>query len=66
MQELSAMQRAMVKSGLIDAKDIKSKRKRKGKQFNCRRCGTIMTKVDDSNIMYCKKCGQYFLFDTVK
>lgn len=62
--ELNALQRALVKSGL--AEQPKRKRKRKGKTFNCHRCHNVMTKVEDSNIMYCKNCGQYFLFDSVR
>jgi len=64
MSNLNALQRALVNAGL--AEEPKPKKKRKGKQFNCRRCGTVMTKVDDSNIMFCPKCGQYFLFDRTK
>lgn len=63
MSNMNALQRALVKAGL--AKEPKSKRKHRGKQFNCIRCGTVMTKVNDSNIMFCENCGQYFLFDKV-
>lgn len=59
---LNALQRALVNSGL--AEPPKPKRKRKGKIFNCRRCGNVMTRIEDSNILLCKECGQYFLFDT--
>ncbi len=61
---LNALQRALVKSGL--AEQPKEKKKHRGKRFNCHKCKTVMTKVPDSNIMYCEKCGQYFLFDSVK
>lgn len=63
--QLTALPRAMVKSGLIQTEDIKPKKKRKGKEFKCHKCNTVMTKVDDSNIMYCPNCGQYFLFDKI-
>ena len=61
MSNMNALQLALVKAGL--AEEPKPKRKRKGKQFNCRRCNTVMTKVEDTNIMFCEKCGQYYLFD---
>lgn len=61
---LNALQRALVKAGL--AEPPKEKRRNRGKRFNCRKCGTVMTKVPDSNIMYCEKCGQYFLFSEVR
>lgn len=63
MSNMNALQRALVKAGL--AEEPKQKRRRRGKQFNCKRCGTVMTKMPDSNIMYCEKCSQYFLFDKV-
>ena len=64
MSNMNALQLALVRAGL--AEEPKPKRKRKGKQFNCKRCGTVMTKVEDSNVMFCSKCGQYYLFDKVK
>ncbi len=63
MANMNALQRAIVRAGL--AEEPKPKRRRKGKQFNCRRCNTIMTKVYGTNIMFCEKCGQYYLFDDV-
>jgi len=61
MSNMNALQLALVKAGL--AEEPKPKRKRKGKQFNCRRCNTVMTKIDNTNTMVCEKCGQYYLFD---
>lgn len=62
MAALNALQRALVDAGLAEAP---KPRKRNGKQFKCHRCKHIMTKVPDSNIMYCEQCGNYFLFDEV-
>lgn len=62
MAGLNALQKALVDAGL--AQEPKP-RKRNGKQFKCHRCHNVMTKVPDSNIMYCEQCGQYFLFDKV-
>lgn len=60
MSSLNALQRELVRVGLAEEP---KERKIKYKQFKCHKCHTIMTKVPDSNIMYCEKCGQYFLFD---
>ena len=62
MTGLNALQRALVDAGL--ASSPKPQRKT-GKMFKCHRCKNVMTKVPDSNIMYCEQCGQYFLFDKV-
>ena len=62
MAGLNALQRALVQSGL--AEEPKA-RKPRYKQSKCHRCKHVMTKVPDSNIMFCEQCGQYFLFDRV-
>ena len=62
MTVLNALQRALVDAGLAEEP---KPQKKKYKQFKCYRCHNTMTKVPDSNIMYCEQCGQYFLFDKV-
>ncbi len=62
MAVLNALQRALVDAGWAEEP---KPQKPKYKQFKCHKCKTIMTKVPDSNIMYCSECGQYFLFDKV-
>lgn len=62
MTALNALQKELVRVGL--AEEPKA-RKPRYKQFKCHRCKHVMTKVPDSNIMYCEQCGQYFLFDKV-
>jgi len=59
---MNALQLALVNAGLAEAPKT---RKPRGKQFKCHKCHNVMVKVPDSNIMYCEKCGQYFLFDRV-
>lgn len=59
---MNAIQQALVNAGL--AEEPKTRRPRP-KQFKCHKCHNVMTKVLDSNIMYCNRCGQYFLFDRV-
>lgn len=62
MSALNALQRELVRVGLAEES---KERKPKYKQFKCHKCRSVMTKVPDSNIMFCEKCGQYFLFDKV-
>jgi rRNA maturation endonuclease Nob1 len=59
---MNALQRALVNAGLAEEP---KQRKPHTKQFKCHRCKHVMTKVPDSNIMFCEQCGQYFLFDRV-
>ena len=39
-------------------------RKKKHKQFKCFKCGEPMIFVDNSNVMTCSKCNQFYIFDT--
>lgn len=51
-----------VNPGLADS--MKKKKKKKGKVFQCHKCGTDMVKPDETNIMYCPDCDEsYFIFD---
>ena len=56
------MEKQMVAAG-FDAP--KAKRPRKQKQFNCKKCGTVMENPDwFTNGMYCPKCdNSFFLFN---
>ena len=57
---LGPLQKALVEAGLAE---MPKPQRRNMKKFNCHRCKHPMTRVPDSNIMYCEQCGQYFLFD---
>lgn len=57
--ELGPLQVALIKAGL--AEKPKPKRRRY-KQFKCRKCQNIMNRIEDSNIMFCSNCGSYYLF----
>ena len=59
---LGPLQQALVEAGLAE---MPKPRKPQGKQFKCHRCKSVMTKVPDSNVMYCSNCNNYFLFDKV-
>lgn len=57
---MNALQKALVNAGL--AKEPKQKR-RKGKDFKCNKCGTVMTHPEDTNVMWCPHCdSSYFIF----
>ena len=59
---LNSLQSELVEKGFAE---MPKQHKPKYKQFKCNKCKHIMTKVPDSNIMYCSQCGNYFLFDKV-
>lgn len=57
---MNEMQVALEKSGLGERK---RKRNRRRKPFKCNSCGADMNIVDDTNVMACSQCGNYFIFD---
>lgn len=52
---------AMQQAGVID--EVPTKRRRKDKQFKCHKCGNDMQKINDTNVMTCSNCRNYFIFD---
>ena len=44
-----------------------SPRKRKSKQYKCRKCGSPMVAIEGTNVMSCTgdKCKNFYLFATV-
>lgn len=59
MSRMNSLQRALVAAGLAEEP---KERKHKGKVFHCNKCGEEMVNPDDVNAMYCRKCGNYFIF----
>ncbi len=61
-QSMSAMQKALVEAGMAEAP---KPRKRRLKQFNCKKCGAPMIRVEGTNTMACssKKCNNFYVFD---
>ena len=51
----------MYNQGLINNK-LKQKKNRR-KKFNCVKCGEPMIRVDNTNVMACSACKNYFIFD---
>ena len=51
----------IVEKGL--AKKIPPTKQKKKKQFNCIKCGEPMIRIDDTNVMACSSCKNWFIFD---
>ena len=58
---LGAMQKALVNAGVVNEP---KERKRRQKQFKCRKCGKLMNRIEDTNIMICSgdTCRNYYIF----
>lgn len=55
------MEMELLDKGLIDTP--RKQKKKKHKKFKCHKCGNDMIFVDETNIMVCEKCNQFFIFD---
>lgn len=62
MLQGNQMYYAFKKAGL-DPSPLKP-RKVKHKQFKCFKCGEPMSFIENSNVMACSKCNQFYVFDT--
>lgn len=59
MTVLGTMGRALVNAGL--AEEPKA-RKRRNKEFTCKKCGQKMVKNENTNTMSCTNCSNYYIF----
>lgn len=59
---LSALQKALVESGLVEEPELKKSHKQK--KNKCRICGAPMEIIEGTNVMSCtgEKCRNFFLF----
>lgn len=55
---MNQLQKALVNAGLAEAP--KMRKSRNGKQFKCKKCGTIMVRPENTNLMYCPQCDKSF------
>lgn len=56
---MNALQRSLVSAGLAEAP--KSRRRRKEREFKCKKCGQTMYRPENTNIVACE-CGNYIVF----
>ena len=56
---MNSLQMALVEAGLAE----RPKKAKKGRKFQCRKCGSPMTHRADENVMYCTSCNDsWFIF----
>ena len=56
---MNALQCALVNAGLAEPPRQKKYRARK---FKCNKCGGDMIPQENTNVMTCTECGNYFIF----
>lgn len=61
---MNAMQSALVKAGLVT--DVPKERKRKSREYKCRKCGAPMIQIEGTNTMACSSCKNFFIFDNAR
>lgn len=63
---MNAMQSALVKAGLVTVTDIPKERKRKSREYRCRKCGNPMVRIEGTNVMACSSCKNFFIFENAR
>lgn len=61
---MNAMQSAFIKAGLVT--DVPKERKRKSREYRCRKCGAPMIQIEGTNTMACSSCKNFFIFDNAR
>lgn len=56
---MNALQKALVNAGLAETP---KERKINHRKYNCRKCGAPMIYIDNTNVMSCSSCKNYYLF----
>lgn len=54
------LEKELIYKGLLDTGRKKKKKTRK--KFNCVKCGSPMLRIEDTNVMVCSECKNYFIF----
>lgn len=57
---MNALQSALIRSGL--ASEMPQERKRKPREYKCRKCGNPMIQIEGTNTMACSSCKNFFIF----
>lgn len=60
---MGPLQKALVFAGLAEKPQ---ERKRKSKEFKCRKCGSPMIRIEGTNTMACSSCKNFFIFENVR
>lgn len=60
---MNALQKAIVEKGLAKAP---RQRRFKPKTYTCAKCGALMETIENTNIVACTKCSNYFMFNSAK
>lgn len=63
---MNAMQSALVKAGLVTVTDVPKERKRKSREYRCRKCGNPMVRIEGTNVMACSSCKNFFIFENAR
>ena len=61
---MNAMQSALIKAGLVT--DVPKERKRKSREYRCRKCGNPMVHIEGTNVMACSSCKNFFVFENAR
>lgn len=60
---MNALQKSLVEAGLAEKPQ---ERKRKPKEFKCRKCGSPMIRIEGTNTMACSSCKNFFIFENTR
>ena len=41
-------------------------RKRKSREYKCRKCGNPMVRIEGTNVMACSSCKNFFIFENAR
>lgn len=60
---MNVLQKALVDVGLAKKPQ---ERKRKPREYKCRKCGSPMVQIEGTNTMACSSCKNFFIFENVR
>lgn len=61
---MGPLQKAFVSAGLVT--DVPKERKRKPREYKCRKCGNPMVHIEGTNVMVCSSCKNFFIFENAR
>ena len=60
---MNALQKSLVAAGLAEKPE---ERKRKPREYKCRKCGAPMIQIEGTNTMASSSCKNFFIFDNAR